>query len=134
MVNEWNIGKHRVKYDPSRKVLYLKVNGDYHGQEHREFLNLYKIVFRGKNRERFALVDLNDATPLDRKTRRAMKDEEEKLSEGTDKMAFTGASPAIRMIAKLYMKFSKNKDVGFFKTEEEALSWLKSDVYGRENT
>jgi len=134
MVNEWNIGKHKARYDPYQKVLYLKVNGDYHGPDHRKFLNLYHIVFKDMTMGRYALVDLNDATPLDRKTRRAMKDEEEKLSEGTDKMAFTGASPAIRMIAKLYMKFSKNKDVGFFKTEEEALRWLKADEFRDENT
>ena len=103
---------------------YYSINGEYSGPEHREFLKLYPIAFKGVN-GRYAIVDLSNATPLNKKTRQAMKEEEDKVTEGTDKMAFIGASPAIRMVAKIVMKLSKNKNVAFFKSEEAALDWFK---------
>jgi hypothetical protein len=126
MNKEWDIGKHKVWFDEEKKVLYYTINGNYCGSEHREFLKLYPKAFEGIN-GKFALVNLTNATPLSKETRRSMKEEEEKISEGTDKMAFIGASPAIRMIAKIVMKLSKNKNVAFFRSEKEALDWFKEE-------
>jgi hypothetical protein len=127
MIKEWKIGNHKAWFDDDKEVLYYSINGEYSGLEHREFLKLYPIAFKGVN-GKFAIVDLSKATPLNKKTRQAMKEEEEKVTEGTDKMAFIGASPAIRMVAKIVMKLSKNKNVAFFKSEEKALEWFKMNA------
>ncbi len=45
--------------------------------------------------------------------------------ESTGKVAIFGAHQVARVIASFVMGFSKNKDWRFFKTQEEALTWLR---------
>ena len=41
------------------------------------------------------------------------------------KLAIFGLHPVSRVLASFFMGFSKKKDMRFFKTREEALTWLK---------
>lgn len=125
MTKEWEIGKHRAWWDDEKQVLYLSINGEYCGAEHREYLNIYSEAFKGVDKW-YALIDLSNARPLDKETRHAMKEEESKIAKGTDKLAFVGASPSLRMMAKIVMKLSRHTSAAFFRSEEEALEWFNT--------
>ena len=47
------------------------------------------------------------------------------IHEKYNKIAIQGRHPVAREIATIVMAVSKKKDMGFFKTREEALSWFK---------
>ena len=69
------------------------------------------------------LVDLNKAgkpSPEARKIFVEMNDHER-----TGKIAHYGASPVARVLANFTMSISRNRNMRFFKTREEALAWLK---------
>ena len=125
MSKKWEIGKHKAWWDDEKKILYYSINGEYCGDEHRAFLNIYSEAFKDVDKWH-ALVDLSNATPLNKETRQAMKEEEARIAKGTDKMAFIGASPSIRMVAKIVMKLSKNTNTAFFRSEKEALEWFNT--------
>ena len=70
-----------------------------------------------------ALIDLNRAGKTSPGARKRQKEISE--HETTGKVALFGLHPVARVIASFTMGLSKNQDMRFFKTEEEALAWLK---------
>ena len=68
-------------------------------------------------------IDLNKAGKGSPEARKIWK----KLTENekTGRVAFFGLHPVARVLASFTMGVSKNKDMRFFKTREEALEWLK---------
>ncbi|MCX6233314.1 MAG: STAS/SEC14 domain-containing protein [Bacteroidetes bacterium] len=69
------------------------------------------------------LVDVNKAGKQSPEARKIWKELSE--HEKTAKIALFGLHPVARVIASFVMGISKNKDMRFFKTKEEALAWLK---------
>jgi hypothetical protein len=76
------------------------------------------------------LVDLNNAGKPSVEARRIFKElvENEKIA----KVAYYGVHPISRVIAAFAIGFTQKKDVQFFKTKEEALSWLRGFVEKKE--
>ncbi len=76
------------------------------------------------------LIDLSQgpSATLDKQARQALK--ESAMPDVFDRIAIFGANPAMRMIAKVIFKITGSSDsTQFFKTEAQALVWLKGDKY-----
>jgi hypothetical protein len=69
------------------------------------------------------LVDVNKTGKLSTEARGVFKEMSE--HEKTGKVAVFGMHPVAKVLASFVMGVSKNKDMRIFKTEEEALAWLK---------
>ncbi|OGS20673.1 MAG: hypothetical protein A3J83_05105 [Elusimicrobia bacterium RIFOXYA2_FULL_40_6] len=69
------------------------------------------------------LVDFNKAEKPSREARKIYKEMTE--SEKIRKIALYGFYPVARILAFAVTSISKNKNIRFFKTKEEALAWLK---------
>jgi hypothetical protein len=87
-------------------------------------------AFKGMKSGRNALVLFNESMSImnmPKESRKALKEEFMAQSDpGVDKYAVVGASPGIRMLAKMVIRLSGVKDAAFFKTEEEALEWFNT--------
>ena len=70
-----------------------------------------------------ALIDLNKAGKVSPGARK--RQVEISGHEKTAKVALFGLHPVARVVASFFMGISRNKDMRFFKTEKEALAWLK---------
>ncbi len=70
-----------------------------------------------------SLVDLNKAGKQSPKARKLGIEiiEHEKVG----KLALFGLHPVARVVASFFLGFTRKKDLRFFKTREEALTWLK---------
>jgi len=63
---------------------------------------------------------------LDKEARQLFKEHASALE--FDKIALIGATPSIRMISKIvFFVIGRTENAKFFKTEEEAINWLKVD-------
>jgi len=69
------------------------------------------------------LIDLNHCGTVSAKARRFAKVSFEK--DDTGKVALFGLHPVARVLASFVIGVTRKKDLRFFKTEEEALAWLK---------
>jgi len=69
-----------------------------------------------------ALVDLNKAGKVSPGARKRQVEISE--HEKTGKVALFGMHPVARVVASFFMGISQKKDMRFFKTKEEALTWL----------
>jgi len=69
------------------------------------------------------LTDLNKAGKATPQARKVFQELAEHKKQG--KNAFYGMHPVARVLAAFFMGMSKKKDMGFFKTKEQALAWLK---------
>ncbi len=69
------------------------------------------------------IIDLNKAGKISTGARKnaAKFADNEKIG----KLAFLGLHPVARVIASFFMGISRKKDMRFFRTEAEALAWLK---------
>ncbi len=69
------------------------------------------------------ITDLNKAGKTTSRARKVFQELAEHEKQG--KNAFYGMHPVARVLASFFMGISKKKDIRFFKTKEEALTWLK---------
>ena len=69
------------------------------------------------------LIDLNKAGQQSSGARKIWKEWSE--NEKTGKVALFGLHPVARVIASFVMGVTRKRDIRFFKTEKEALAWLK---------
>ena len=82
------------------------------------------INIAGKNVDKInVLIDLNNAGKPSSKARKILKEMND--HEKTGKIAHFGLHPVAKVLANFTMGASKNRDMRFFKTKEEALVWLK---------
>ncbi len=70
------------------------------------------------------LIDANKAGQPSSRARKIIQEGVLKY-EKTGKVALFGANPVVRVIASFVMGVTRKKDMRFFKTKEEALTWLK---------
>jgi len=70
-----------------------------------------------------ALIDLNKAGKVSPGARKRQVEISEYEKAG--KVALFGLHPVARVVASFFMGVSRKKDMRFFKTEKEALAWLK---------
>ena len=69
------------------------------------------------------LIDLNKAGKTSPGARKRQVEISE--HEKTGKLALFGLHPVARVVAAFLMGISRKKDMRFFKTREEAISWFK---------
>jgi len=86
----------------------------------RETDNKFKSMVEGKLH---ILGDLNKAGKQSAEARKIWKELTE--DDRTGKIAMCGMHPVARVLASFVMGVSRKKDMRFFKTKEEALTWLK---------
>ena len=71
----------------------------------------------------YTLTDLNKAGKTSPEARKVFKELAEREKQG--KNAFFGIHPIARLLVSFFMGTSRKKEMRFFKTKEEALTWLK---------
>ena len=116
--------KHTILYEEKYEIVKQKVIGEYSSEDARNTEEMYLKALQGKPYKQL-IVDLSQAGKMEsRETRKIQNDC--LMSAGFTEVAFIGASAATRMIAKVMMKLSsENIPTEFFKTENEAIDWLK---------
>ena len=116
------VGKTRM-YLGEDNVLRITVVGEVDEETQTAFNNAaYKLAGMVEGKVN-ALIDLNKTGKMSteaRKTAARMAD-----NAKFRKLAFLGLHPVARVIASFFMGVSQKKDMRFFRTEEEALTWLK---------
>jgi anti-anti-sigma regulatory factor len=124
------VEKFIISYDDQNEVLYLKVLGVMDNEALRELLPRYQKLLEGRPR-RYILIDMSESVQMDTSvmTKEMRASYKELLNQmSTDKSAIFGASPALRMVAKIALAVIGKSDVThFFKTKDEALAWLKGE-------
>ncbi|MBN2380563.1 STAS/SEC14 domain-containing protein [candidate division WOR-3 bacterium] len=116
--------KHQVFYDKKTRILRLSFIGKVEIGELQELV--HKLNSIPGEYKLYTLVNLTEMKMpnWDRQTR-------ETLASGLNqedypRVAIVGASPVIRMLARMFTPFLNRKQaIAFFETEEEATAWLK---------
>ena len=104
-------------------IVYVTVVGEVDGKtatEITEIDNKFKSMVEGKLN---VLADLNKGGKQSVEARKIWKEMTE--DDRTGKIAMYGMHPVARVLASFVMGVSRKKDMRFFKTKEEALTWLK---------
>ncbi|MBN2379295.1 STAS/SEC14 domain-containing protein [candidate division WOR-3 bacterium] len=122
--------KYILSYDDKDNILYLKILGVMEIENIRELMPRFNKMFEGKPR-RYALVDMSESVQMDTSVMtKEMRDAYKELGNmmDADKAAIVGATPVLRMIAKIVIAITRRaKTTQFFKTKEDAVSWMKGD-------
>jgi len=116
------VGENRL-YLGEDNIFYVTVCGEVDGKAAaaiREIDSKFKSTGEGTFH---VLGDLNKAGKQSAEARKIWKEMTE--NDRTGKIAMCGMHPVARVLASFVMGISKKKDMRFFKTREEALSWLK---------
>jgi hypothetical protein len=116
---------YNVDYSDEHEVLYLKINGELSAAEIEELMPIIRKAFDGKEHRRM-LIDVtnNPAKTLSKEVRDSFKNQD---VSNFEKAAIIGASPVTHMISKVVLAIIGSKKSKFFKTETEALVWLKGE-------
>jgi hypothetical protein len=118
---------YKITYDEELGVARFKVLAMLTAEDVNEYIPGLNKLLEGKE-HRYVLGDLSENPPglLDSAARKAFKSQAKSLD--CDKIAFFGAEPAVRMLAKTAVfALGMSNITKFFKTEEEALHWLKGE-------
>jgi len=116
---------HELSYDEENGIIVLTFKNHFLHSDVQPIISTIKKLLEGKP-YRQGLVIMNSAYTVENRETR------EDLSEGlttldVTEVAFVGLSAATRMIAKVLLKTGMVKIKGeFFKSQEEAIKWLKS--------
>ena len=116
------IGENRI-YLGEDNIFYITVVGEV-DEEIAIAIKEVDLKFKNTVEEKLnILADLNKAGQQSAKARKIWKD----MTEGdkSGKVAMFGMHPVARVLASFVMGVSRNKDMRFFKTKEDALAWLK---------
>ena len=116
------VGKSRY-YLGEENIIYVTAVGDIDekaAMAASKFLDKFLEMIEGKV---LVIIDLNKAGHQSSEARNIWKKRTEK--ESTGKVAFFGMHQVARVIASFVMGISRNKQMRFFKSKEEALTWLK---------
>jgi len=104
-------------------IIHIKAVGDQTNEVAQAQLKVNHQLFNLIDGDAFFLIDLNKSgknTPEARDIWNKQGDHEK-----VKKVGIYGIHPVARVIASFVMRTSSKKNRGFFKTKEEALTWLK---------
>jgi hypothetical protein len=122
--------KYVLSYNDKEDILYLKILSVMEIEDIRELMPRFQKMFEGRAR-RYALVDMSESVQLGSDVMtKEMREAYKELGDlmNADKAAIVGATPVLRMIAKIVIAVTRRaKTTRFFKTEGEALRWLKGE-------
>lgn len=118
--------KHIVFFDEKIDAIRMNFKGLFEPQDAEEFFPLTKMMCEGRD-HCYILCDFKDGgaeVPKDKEYRQWLS--RMYTEAGFDKIAIINTHPTMRMLAKIVLSAIKQaRNVKFFKTEEEALQWLK---------
>ncbi|NLI97720.1 STAS/SEC14 domain-containing protein [bacterium] len=119
-----------VSFDDENDILYLKILGLMDDEALRELIPRYQKLLEGRKR-RYVLVDMSESPQFGASIMtREMRDTYREMINlmEADKSAIFGATPALRMVARIAIAVTGKSEIAhFFKTKEEALAWLKGE-------
>ncbi len=123
---------YKLWFNEKHGVLYVQVLRTLTKNDIETIIPEIKINLEGKP-HRYLLGDLSEQKTvdgiLDKDARQALRDLASDASY--EKIAVIGVRPMTRMIAKIGISVAGKGDISrFFKTEDEALSWLKEGKEG----
>jgi len=116
---------YRVWFNDDKNVVYFKLYRPLTVEEVYEVQPMVQGLVKNLER-RLVLIDLTEGSTdmVGREARQAFR--ETANPKDFDKIAVFGASAAVRMLAKVVIAITGVSKISqFFKTEEEALTWLK---------
>ncbi|MBD3286603.1 hypothetical protein GF338_09735 [candidate division WOR-3 bacterium] len=120
--------RHEVYYDDENGVARIVHYDLIYADDAREFLKILEVLYTDKS-PKLLLDDSSrvSAAKMDKETRQIFMGAGEKL--GIDKVAVFGADPMTRMMSKIIFTIAGKIDsTKYFKTEDEALKWLKGEA------
>ena len=132
MTKERIIDGHKIYYNEDKDVLYVVLGKDNHfgAKAQREYTKIAHEVFKGRTENRNSIIDLSNSKSglMSKKYRKELAEEIKKNPLPVDKTAMVGATPTVRMFAKVVTKLSRSAitNTRFVKSEEEALEWFKN--------
>lgn len=118
---------YKAWFNEDNGVLYVKTFKTMDEKDVHDLMPRIEELFENR-KPRLILGDLaeNPSDPLTKEARQAFK---EYSTVDYDRIAVIGVNPFTRMIVKIAVKIVGQADkTRFFKTEEEALTWLKGDA------
>ncbi|MBN2381017.1 STAS/SEC14 domain-containing protein [candidate division WOR-3 bacterium] len=121
--------KHKVYFDEVNNIPRIDIHGRLEVEDIAPLVENIEQILKAESTG-YLLSDVSDlpSYQIDRKTRRALQERGKVL--GLTKIAMLGASPAIRMIARLVIKLLGGETAyHFFSEEKEAVAWLKGNRY-----
>ena len=117
----------KMQYSEEKGALCINILHTLEADDVHEIVPLIETELEGKS-NRHLLFDMS-GTPSDSVSKEARQAFRENADlTNYDKVAIVGASPGARMIAKVALTIAGVSKISrFFKTEDEALYWLKGD-------
>lgn len=118
--------KHKIAYDEEEGILRIQYIGEIIPDEYRQTAE--EVLKMPEENLKRILVDISQTvTPMWNRETRGMLAKSTPTIEGS-RVAVIGASAAIRIISKAFVHIGKTQSqTRFFKTEEEAVAWLKGE-------
>ncbi|MBN2379312.1 STAS/SEC14 domain-containing protein [candidate division WOR-3 bacterium] len=118
--------KHELYFDAENRIVVFRTKGVFNYEEGVEAVEMLAKIVKGKENV-LVLCDVSDFPgKLDRDVRRLQKDLPKRFN--ISKMAMVVTNPAIRMICKIVVAtMGTDFSAGFFKTEQEAVGWLRGE-------
>lgn len=120
--------RHKVYYDDENGVARIIHYDAIYSDDAREMVDTLETLLEGKS-PRLLLDDSSrvSASKMDKETRGIFMGAGDKL--GIDRVAVFGADPMTRMLSKIIFTIAGKIDsTKYFKTEEDALRWLKGEI------
>jgi hypothetical protein len=116
--------KHELYYDDEKQIVVFRTRGAFTYEEGVEAVDMLEKIVKGKENVH-VLCDTTDfPAKLDKSVRRLQEDLPKRMK--ISRMAVIATNPAVRMIGRIVVAtMGKGFTAGFFKTEDEALRWLK---------
>ncbi len=116
------VGENRL-YLGEDNICYITVVGEV-DEEIAIAIKEIDLKFKNMVEEKLNIIaDLNKAGKQSAMARKIWRDMAE--HEKTGKIAMFGMHPVERVLASFVMGVSRNKDMRFFNSKDEALAWLK---------
>lgn len=117
--------EHKAWYDEENELLRVKVVGPYSSEDALAMGKFGQELLEGKP-FRQLIVDLTASTTMEGRETRKIQNRILKELGITD-VAYVGAIAFVRVFAKVMMKLgSLSAATDFFKTDDDALRWLKN--------
>jgi hypothetical protein len=118
---------HTVTFDKENGILRAQIIGGLDTEQSVQIMDLAQELL--KNKPKHVLIcDVSKSpfTVLDKPTRKVLK--QRGLDLGWDRIAFIGADPTTKMMARIIVAlWGKAKSTKFFASEKEAVDWLKEN-------
>lgn len=122
---EIHIGENRVRLGED-DIFYITIVGEIDEKMALRFQEAFRSFGkRFGEKRRSALTDITKAGKVSSEARKIFRELNEDDKTGYGKSAIFGLHPVARVLASFFIGASRNKYQRFFKTREEALTWLK---------